>query len=138
MRPVRAVRAQVLSLRERDYVEAARALDLGRRDARVGLLPGGGRGVRRVVVARRPGAGQAVAGDAVLGEHEVEDGRHEVVADPAHRDAAALLAHGAGDVVEAGQLDLDGLVTKTYTLDGVNDGYDDMRAGLNIRGLIRY
>ena len=28
-----------------------------------------------------------------------------------------------------GQLDLDGLVTKTYTLDGVNDGYDDMRAG---------
>ena len=28
-----------------------------------------------------------------------------------------------------GQLDLDGLVTKTYDLDGVNDGYDDMRAG---------
>ena len=27
-----------------------------------------------------------------------------------------------------GQLDLDGLVTKTYTLDGVNDGYDDMRS----------
>ena len=28
-----------------------------------------------------------------------------------------------------GQLDLDGLVTKTYTLDQVNDGYDDIRAG---------
>ena len=28
-----------------------------------------------------------------------------------------------------GQLDLDGLVTKTYTLDGVNEGYEDMRAG---------
>jgi peptide/nickel transport system permease protein len=29
--PLRAIRAQVLSLRERDYVEAARALDLGTR-----------------------------------------------------------------------------------------------------------
>ena len=37
-----------------------------------------------------------------------------------------------------GQLDLDGLVTKTYTLDGVNDGYDDMRSGKNIRGVLDY
>ena len=37
-----------------------------------------------------------------------------------------------------GQLDLDGLVTKTYTLDQVNDGYDDMRAGNNIRGVMIY
>ncbi len=37
-----------------------------------------------------------------------------------------------------GQLDLDGLVTKTYALDGVNDGYDDMRAGKNIRGVMIY
>jgi NDMA-dependent alcohol dehydrogenase len=37
-----------------------------------------------------------------------------------------------------GQLDLDGLVTKTYTLDGVNEGYEDMRAGKNIRGVMVY
>jgi NDMA-dependent alcohol dehydrogenase len=37
-----------------------------------------------------------------------------------------------------GQLDLDSLVTKTYTLDGVNDGYEDMRAGNNIRGVMVY
>jgi NDMA-dependent alcohol dehydrogenase len=37
-----------------------------------------------------------------------------------------------------GQLDLDGLITKTYTLDQVNDGYDDMRAGKNIRGVMVY
>jgi NDMA-dependent alcohol dehydrogenase len=37
-----------------------------------------------------------------------------------------------------GQLDLDGLVTQTYTLDQVNDGYDDMRAGKNIRGVMVY
>ena len=37
-----------------------------------------------------------------------------------------------------GQLDLDGLVTKTYTLDQVNDGYSDMRDGNNIRGVMVY
>ncbi len=37
-----------------------------------------------------------------------------------------------------GQLNLDGLVTKTYSLDHVNDGYDDMRAGKNIRGVLVY
>jgi S-(hydroxymethyl)glutathione dehydrogenase/alcohol dehydrogenase len=35
-----------------------------------------------------------------------------------------------------GQLDLDGLVTKTYPLDAVNEGYEDMRAGKNIRGVL--
>ncbi len=37
-----------------------------------------------------------------------------------------------------GQLDLDGLVTKTYTLDEVNDGYEAMREGKNIRGVLIY
>jgi NDMA-dependent alcohol dehydrogenase len=37
-----------------------------------------------------------------------------------------------------GQIDLDGLVTKTYPLEGVNDGYEDMRAGNNIRGVLVY
>jgi S-(hydroxymethyl)glutathione dehydrogenase/alcohol dehydrogenase len=37
-----------------------------------------------------------------------------------------------------GQLDLDGLVTKTYPLDSINDGYEDMRAGKNIRGVLLY
>ena len=42
------------------------------------------------------------------------------------------------ELYREGQLDLDGLVTKTYTLDGVNDGYDAMRAGKNIRGVMVY
>jgi S-(hydroxymethyl)glutathione dehydrogenase/alcohol dehydrogenase len=37
-----------------------------------------------------------------------------------------------------GQLDLDGLVTNTYALDDVNEGYDAMRAGTNIRGVLIY
>ncbi|WP_024795277.1 NDMA-dependent alcohol dehydrogenase [Tomitella biformata] len=38
----------------------------------------------------------------------------------------------------AGQVDLDSMVTKTYSLEEVNDGYEDMRAGRNIRGVLRY
>lgn len=37
-----------------------------------------------------------------------------------------------------GRLKLDGLVTNTYALEDVNQGYQDMRDGKNIRGLIRY
>ena len=37
-----------------------------------------------------------------------------------------------------GSLDLDGLVTQTYGLEDVNQGYEDMRAGKNIRGVLVY
>jgi NDMA-dependent alcohol dehydrogenase len=37
-----------------------------------------------------------------------------------------------------GQLDLDTLVTNTYTLDQINEGYDAMRNGENIRGVILF
>ncbi|CAN5704214.1 NDMA-dependent alcohol dehydrogenase [soil metagenome] len=42
------------------------------------------------------------------------------------------------ELYRAGRVDLDGLVTQTYDLDGVNQGYDDMRAGKNIRGVLIY
>ena len=35
-----------------------------------------------------------------------------------------------------GQLKLDELVTQTYRLDQINQGYEDMLAGRNIRGVI--
>jgi len=37
-----------------------------------------------------------------------------------------------------GLLDLDGLVTRTYPLEGINDGYADMNGGKNIRGVLVY
>jgi len=37
-----------------------------------------------------------------------------------------------------GQLDLDNLVTKTYRLEEINEGYADMHAGRNLRGLVLY
>lgn len=37
-----------------------------------------------------------------------------------------------------GQLDLDGLVTRTYSLQDINQGFQDMRDGLNLRGILEY
>lgn len=42
------------------------------------------------------------------------------------------------DLHKSGQLKLDELITREYTLDDVNQGYADMHSGVNIRGLIRY
>jgi NDMA-dependent alcohol dehydrogenase len=39
---------------------------------------------------------------------------------------------------ERGQLKLDELVTRTYTLDEINTGYDDLHAGTNLRGVIEF
>jgi len=39
---------------------------------------------------------------------------------------------------QEGKLKLDELITKRYTLDEVNQGYEDMHAGKNIRGVIIY
>jgi NDMA-dependent alcohol dehydrogenase len=36
----------------------------------------------------------------------------------------------------SGQLKLDELITQTYSLDQINEGYEDMRQGRNIRGVI--
>jgi NDMA-dependent alcohol dehydrogenase len=40
------------------------------------------------------------------------------------------------DLYRQGRLELDGLITRTYTLDEINEGYEDMRAGNNLRGVI--
>ena len=39
---------------------------------------------------------------------------------------------------DEGKLKLDELVTNTYALDGVNQGYQDMRDGKNIRGVVTF
>jgi S-(hydroxymethyl)glutathione dehydrogenase / alcohol dehydrogenase len=39
---------------------------------------------------------------------------------------------------KAGKLNLDDMITRQYKLEQVNDGYQDMLNGKNIRGVIRY
>jgi len=38
----------------------------------------------------------------------------------------------------AGRLPLDDLVTRTYKLDDINTGYEDMHRGVNLRGVIAF
>jgi S-(hydroxymethyl)glutathione dehydrogenase/alcohol dehydrogenase len=40
------------------------------------------------------------------------------------------------DMYRVGDLKLDELITRRYTLDEINEGYQAMRDGLNIRGVI--
>jgi S-(hydroxymethyl)glutathione dehydrogenase/alcohol dehydrogenase len=37
---------------------------------------------------------------------------------------------------QSGDLKLDEIITRTYTLDEVNIGYDDLRDGKNVRGIV--
>jgi len=39
---------------------------------------------------------------------------------------------------QSGQLHLEELVTRRYALDDINQGYADMKAGLNVRGLVTF
>ena len=49
------------------------------------------------------------------------------------RDIPALL-----DLYRHGHLKLDELITQRYTLETINDGFEDMRAGRNLRGIVAY
>jgi S-(hydroxymethyl)glutathione dehydrogenase/alcohol dehydrogenase len=42
------------------------------------------------------------------------------------------------DLYRKGDLKLDQLITNTYTLDQINEGYEDMMNGKNLRGVIVY
>ena len=42
------------------------------------------------------------------------------------------------DLYDSGQLKLEELITREYALEDINQGYDDLRNGHNLRGLIRY
>ena len=39
---------------------------------------------------------------------------------------------------EAGMLEVDDLITQEYTLDQIQDGYDNLHAGTNIRGIVKF
>ena len=51
----------------------------------------------------------------------------------ARQDAPRLLS-----LYKSGQLNLDDMVTRSYSLEDINQGYKDMLDGKNIRGIIKY
>ena len=42
------------------------------------------------------------------------------------------------ELYNKGTFHIDELVTKEYTLDEVQQGYDDLEAGKNVRGVVRF
>jgi Zn-dependent alcohol dehydrogenase len=42
------------------------------------------------------------------------------------------------DMYRRGQLVIDDLITRTYPLGAINQGYDDLNKGLNIRGMVTF
>ena len=42
------------------------------------------------------------------------------------------------ELASSGQVDLDAIVSRTYPLEAINDGYADMRTGRFLRGVLRY
>jgi S-(hydroxymethyl)glutathione dehydrogenase/alcohol dehydrogenase len=42
------------------------------------------------------------------------------------------------ELYQSGDLKLDELITNTYTLDEINQGYQDLLDGKNVRGVIVY
>jgi S-(hydroxymethyl)glutathione dehydrogenase/alcohol dehydrogenase len=89
----------------------------------------------RVVVT---GMGSAFDSDVKMGLFELTSLEKEVrgslfgSANP-RAEIPALL-----ELYRLGRLNLDGLVTTRYQLEQINQGYQDMRNGSNLRGLIVY
>jgi Zn-dependent alcohol dehydrogenase len=42
------------------------------------------------------------------------------------------------DLYRAGRMPIDLLITQTYAIEEINDAFDDLAAGRNIRGVVRY
>jgi S-(hydroxymethyl)glutathione dehydrogenase/alcohol dehydrogenase len=42
------------------------------------------------------------------------------------------------DLYQSGQIDVDGLVTRTYTLDQINEAYEELDRGVVGRGIIAF
>ena len=97
----------------------------------MGMVAKGGRGVLTAVAP-------ILQEDVKLNLFDMAMQRKELVgcifgnANP-RRDIPRLLR-----LYQDGKLNLDDLVTNTYTLDEINQGYQDMRDGKNIRGMIKY
>jgi NDMA-dependent alcohol dehydrogenase len=97
----------------------------------MGLVKKAGRGVVTAVA-------NMMAEDVKLNLFDLSMQRKELVgcifgnANPRYDIPRLLQLH------QDGRLDLDAMVTTTYRLDEVNQGYQDMRDGKNIRGVITY
>ena len=94
--------------------------------------------------AVRKGGTAVVIGLAPIGERVAVDAVTLVRQEKTIRGAfygssrPALDFHRMVDMYNAGQLDIDGLITRTYTLDEVNEAYEELERGVVGRGIITF
>ena len=118
----------------RGFDKVIMAMGVGNGDALGQAFWLGGKGSKIVVTNIHPSSEASIAIPAVfLTLFEKQLVGSLFGSGNARRDIPKLL-----ELFSQGQLDLDGLVTRTYPLEGINDGYADMFAGKNIRGVLVY
>jgi NDMA-dependent alcohol dehydrogenase len=118
----------------RGFDKVIMAMGVGNGDALGQAFWLGGKGSKIVVTNIHPSSETSIAIPAVfLTLFEKQLVGSLFGSGNARRDIPKLL-----ELYTQGQLDLDGLVTRTYPLEGINDGYADMFAGKNIRGVLVY
>jgi len=85
-----------------------------------------------------------IAGLSPVGDQAAIDGvmlvRQEKTLKGAYYGASrpAIDFHHMVDMYQSGQLDVDGLITRTYTLDQINQAYEELDRGAVGRGVITF
>ena len=94
--------------------------------------------------AIRKGGTAVIAGIAPVGDHAAIDGvalvRQEKTLKGAYYGASqpTLDFYRMLDMRDAGQIDVEGLITRTYTLDQINEAYEELDRGAVGRGIIAF
>ena len=94
--------------------------------------------------ATRKGGTAVVAGIAPVGDYAAIDPvalvRQEKTLKGAYYGASkpTLDFHHMVEMYQGGQLDVDGLITRTYTLDQINEAYEELERGVVGRGVILF
>jgi len=92
---------------------------------------------RRTAVPGLEGRDAELHRGHVTGSGRFVVGRRDPPTEQPGRDAVREIRMRLARMYQSGQLKLDELITREYTLDDVAEAYDDMRAGKNIRGISR-
>ena len=102
-------------------------------DLMAGALALTGKGGTCVVTAVAPHVADRGQHQPVRAGHVAEGGPGR---DLRRRATPASTSRTCSTLYKSGQLKLDELITQTYPLDQINHGYQDMRDGKNIRGVL--
>ena len=130
--------------RNGDHVKAIRELTDGRGVDYAFEAFGSSETTTMAFEAVRKHGTAVIAGISPVGDHALIDSvalvRQEKTLKGAYYGASrpSLDFHRMVEMYEAGQIDVDGLITRTYTLDQINEAYEELDRGVVGRGVITF